>query len=155
MLPTKPNRRGRPRKAYDAITITADEYFRQFSELSLSEREKKSLEGVTKWELITIKVLLKLDFPTLSKLLNVTERAIYSYHPDEVISPIISDKILGIIEVYSYGYFIIGNINVRCDWMLNPNPRLNNQPPVDVLCTHSGLLEVRSLLTEMLTGQYH
>ena len=154
MVSTTTKHRGRPRKAYESITITADEYFRKFSELTLSEREKKSMEGITKWELVTLKVILKLDYGTLAKLLNITERVIYIHHPEEYFSQIISDKIMGLVELYSYGFFIFGDMDVTCEWMLKPNVRLENLPPIDLIQTHSGLLEVRSALTDILIGQY-
>ncbi len=149
MLPTNQGRRGRPRKTYETIIITPEEYFRQFSELSFQERERKSLEGISRRELTTIKVLLQLDYATLAKLLNITERTIHGHASEQVFSPIISDKIMGILEVYNYGFMIIGDMQSLYEWMFCPNSQINYSQPINMLRTHSGLLEVRALLTEL------
>lgn len=153
MLKSNQGHRRRSRKTYDTITITPEEYFRQFSGLSFSEREKKTLEGISRRELTTIKVLLQLDYAILAKLLNISERTIHGHTSEQVFSPIISDKIMGILEVYNYGFLIIGNMQSLYEWMFCPNSRINHTSPIEMLQTHSGLLEVRSLLAEMQKEQ--
>ena len=123
-------------------------------QMSMRERINIVEQGISKTQLTNIKILLKMDFDTLSDLLMVTDRTLHLKKGNSTFSPIISDRIMMLIELYSYGFDVLGRPEDFIEWMKRPNEQLLRRTPLEVIRTHPGLLQVRELLRKLRYGLY-
>lgn len=73
---------------------------------------------------------------------------------EDLFTPIVSDRIMALLELYSYGVEVIGEFELFNEWIKRPAENFIFHRPLDLLITYSGLLEVRNFLTEIKHGHY-
>lgn len=108
--------------------------------------------GITKAQLTRLKNVLGLDYFTLSGMLAITERTIHMKKEDETFSHIISDRIMGIAELYSYGYKVFGQRERFNAWMRMPNKYFQGRTPIELMDTQGGAKEVRDEIRRFEVG---
>lgn len=149
-----PKRRGRPRKSYDGLESRADVFFRRFSEMPFSDRELYVTDGVSLQFLLDLIKLLRIEIVQMEQFLFVDAGTLTSKGMEDIFSPIISDRILSLLELYNFGIEALGGFELFNEWMKKPSESFIFHRPIDIIMTHSGLLEVRRVLMEVKSGHY-
>lgn len=117
----------------------------------ITDKIKIVKQGVKKSDLADIRVELGLDYSVLSTILGVHERNLYIKKGDETFNKTISDKIMSIAELYSYGFEIFESKEHFNRWM-NTESKAWDMKPIDLLDTYVGLEEVRNEITRLEYG---
>lgn len=149
-----PKKRGRPRKIVDGLQCQTDRFFRQYANLPFSEKEEMVLKGITAKYLGDLMTLLRIDGALMERLLLLDSGALVPMKEEDTFGPIVSDRIMAILELYNYGVEAMGEFELFNEWMKRPSEKFVFHRPIDIINTHSGLLEVRQALLEVRTGYY-
>lgn len=120
--------------------------------IKFTEKNKIVKRGISKDQLAAIKEIFELDYGTLSDLLAVTDRTLHLKKGKDTFSQIVSDRVMALVEVYSYGYSVFGDRELFHTWMKSHNRALGGLTPLEAIETHPGLLEVRSLIRKVRKG---
>lgn len=125
-------------------------------ETRLSAFEKISLieKGISKKALQALKDVADLDYEQLAKLLNVGRTKLISKKENEKFDQDLSDKILGLAEIYSYGYSVFGEKENFNNWVFRSNKALGGKAPIDILNNSFGKEEVKNLIGRIEYGVY-
>jgi len=110
--------------------------------------------GITKSQLTHLKNVLSLDYFTLSGMLAITERTIHMKKEGETFSHIISDRIMAIAELYSYGYKVFGRQESFNTWMKMPNKYFQGRSPIQLMDTQVGAKEVKNEIRRFEVGTF-
>lgn len=102
------------------------------------------LAGITKANLTRLKEIFELDYYTFSQMLAVTERTIHMKDNHEIFSQIISDRIMNVAELYSFGYYVFGDRQRFNTWMKLPNRNFLQVAPIELMCTLVGSKQVEN-----------
>ena len=132
--------------------LTSPKALAALKELPLEERIRFVQAGISKVQLTEIKEILHFDYDLLSRLLLLTNRSMHLKKGNEVFNPSVSDRIMAILELYSFGYDVMGRFADFHEWMRRPSEQLMGNTPLNVIATHPGLLAVRSALTNIQFG---
>ncbi|MGX5820779.1 antitoxin Xre/MbcA/ParS toxin-binding domain-containing protein [Chitinophaga lutea] len=132
--------------------LSSFESIRDLQTVIFTEREKLVNAGISKDQLAALKEIFAFDYNTLSGLLSVTDRTLHLKKGEETFSHIISDRIMAIVELYSYGYTVFGERQLFHHWMKTPQAAFADRAPLEVIKTHPGLLQVREELSRMRRG---
>lgn len=117
----------------------------------LQDRIRFIESGITKTQLTKIKRLLHFDYDLLSRVLHITNRCMHLKKENDLFNVSVSDRLMAILELYSFGYEIMGGYANFHEWMLQENEVCMGKP-IDVINTHSGMLAVRTALTNIQFG---
>ena len=109
-------------------------------------------EGITKEELENLKEQSELDYAFLSKILAVTKATLHNKKGRERFDAYISERILLLADLYSYGYEIFGSRERFNRWMKIPNNALGGIRPLDLIDTLYGMEEVKHLIGRIAYG---
>ncbi|MGE7775515.1 antitoxin Xre/MbcA/ParS toxin-binding domain-containing protein [Chitinophaga sp. NPDC101104] len=149
-----PKKRGRPRKTVDGLHGQTDRFFQQFAKLPFSEKEEMVLNGITVKYLADLITFLRMDGALMERLLLLDSGELAPMKEEDKFGPVVSDRIMAILELYSYGVDSMGEFELFNEWMKRPSEKFVFHRPIDVINTHPGLLEVRQALHEIRTGYY-
>ena|SRR5579875_2115233 len=111
-------------------------------------------EGISKSELENLKEQTELDYETLSKILAVTKVTLHNKKGEERFNSFVSERILLLADIYSYGYSIFQNKEKFNRWMKSPIRALNYIPPVELCETVYGMEEVKNIIGRIEYGVY-
>lgn len=148
-----PRRRGRPRKSDKAPNPYPEDLLSYYQNAPFTERERLIRTGITKNQLVRLKTLMNIDYDMVAALLAVTNRCLHLKKGNDVFSPITTDRIAAILDMYCEGLEIFKSSEDLNEWLATPMAILNNRSPLDVAKTHPGLLKVRELLFRIRIGQ--
>lgn len=110
--------------------------------------------GITKEQLSRLKKVLDLDYFTLSGMLAITERTIHMKKDDETFSHIISDRIMYVADLYSYGYRVFGSRDSFNTWMRMPNKYFFGKTPIELMETQVGGKQVENEIYRYEVGTF-
>jgi putative toxin-antitoxin system antitoxin component (TIGR02293 family) len=110
--------------------------------------------GVTKKDLESLKDKTKLDYDELAKVLSVGRATLINKKGDDKFSPLLSEKIVGLADLYSYGYEVFEDKERFNQWILRPNQALGGQAPYDLIHNQFGREEVRNVIGRIEYGVY-
>jgi putative toxin-antitoxin system antitoxin component (TIGR02293 family) len=110
--------------------------------------------GVTKKDLESLKDKTELDYDELAKVLSVGRATLINKKGDDKFSPPLSEKIVGLADLYSYGYEVFEDKERFNQWMLRPNQALGGQAPYDLIHNQFGREEVRNVIGRIEYGVY-
>ncbi len=111
-------------------------------------------EGISKEELENLKDQAELDYTALAKILAVTKATLHGKKGKERFDAYISERILLLADLYSYGYEIFGNREKFNRWMKLPNRALGGIAPLDITDTLYGMEEVRHVIGRIAYGVF-
>ncbi len=148
-----PRRRGRPRKGDKAPNPYPEDLLTYYRNISFNERERIIRTGITKNQLVRLKNVMNIDYDMVAGLLAVTNRSLHLKKGNDVFSPITTDRIMAVLDLYCEGLQIFKSTEDLNKWLATPMVILNNRSPLDVAHTHPGLLKVRELLFRIGIGQ--
>lgn len=133
------------------LTITDDR-----PEHTLTSFEKIELieEGISKKALIKLKEKADLDYDQLSTILNVARATLINKKEKEKFNKDVSDKILSLADIYSYGYEVFEERDRFNVWVFRENQALGGQAPFDLLHNSFGREEVKNLIGRIDHGIY-
>ncbi|WP_119079462.1 antitoxin Xre/MbcA/ParS toxin-binding domain-containing protein [Chitinophaga alhagiae] len=164
--PEAKRRRGRPRKSEEILMHKESsinpfsnlenpmEFIHHYRDMHYSEKEKLIKWGFTKNQLVCIKNVLLLDYPTLASFLHVTQRSLHLRKENDRLNPWINDRVGALLELYCYALEVFANPLDAREWLKSPTALLAGQSPLVMSCTHPGLLKTRELLYRIRLGQF-
>lgn len=111
-------------------------------------------EGISKEELENLKEQTGLDYNMLSKILSVTKATLHNKKGKERFDTTVSERILLLADVYSFGYEVFGSPEKFNRWMKTPNRALGMELPLSLAETIYGIEEIRNLIGRIAYGVY-
>jgi|SRR6185437_11677967 len=128
----------------------------QKPERELSGFEKMHIvrDGVTKKDLELLKSKADLDYTMLAKALSVTRATLINKKRGERFGAGLSEKIVGMADLYSYGFEVFEDKERFNQWMSKPNKALGGQVPYDLIDNQFGREEVKNVIGRIEYGIY-
>lgn len=111
-------------------------------------------EGISKEELENLKEQTGIDYNVLAKVLAVTKATLHNKKGKARFDAFVSERILLLADIYSYGYTVFGDRDKFNRWMKTPNRALGHQSPLDLTETVYGMEEVKNLIGRIDYGVY-
>lgn len=111
-------------------------------------------EGISKTELENLKEQSELDYESLAKILAVTKATLHNKKGRDRFNAFVSERILLLADIYSYGYKVFGNREKFNRWMKRENWTLGEIAPLSLMDTLYGMEEVKHLIGRIEYGVY-
>ncbi len=111
-------------------------------------------DGVSKKDLELLKSKAELDYTMLAKALSVTRATLINKKRDQKFGLDLSEKIVGLADLYSYGFEVFENEDRFNQWMAQPNRALGGKVPYDLIDNQYGREEVKNLIGRIDYGVY-
>ena len=111
-------------------------------------------DGISKKGLETLKAITGFDYEQLAQVLNVARATLINKKSPEKFNTELSDKIMNLAEIFSYGYEVFEDMHKFNNWLRRPNQSLGGKSPFDLLHTSFGRQEVKNLLGRIDFGVY-
>lgn len=124
------------------------------SQLTGFEKMHIVRDGVTKKDLELLKDKADLDYTMLAKALAVTRATLINKKRSQKFGSALSEKILGMADLYSYGFEVFEDEDRFNQWMSRPNKALGGQAPYDLIDNQFGREEVKNLIGRIDYGIY-
>ena len=137
---------------FDVILANASK--KPESQLTGFEKMHIVRNGVSKNDLELLKSKTSLDYTMLAKALAVTRATLINKKRNEKFNAGLSEKILGMADLYSYGFEVFEDENRFNQWMSKPNKALGGQAPYDLIDNQFGREEVKNLIGRIDYGVY-
>lgn len=118
--------------------------------------EKMSIvhSGISKKDLESLKKKAGLDYDDLAKALSVTRATLINKKGSQKFNPAVSERIVSLADIYSYGYEVFEDKERFNHWMFRPNQALGGKIPYDFLDNQFGREEIRNLIGRIDYGVY-
>jgi putative toxin-antitoxin system antitoxin component (TIGR02293 family) len=125
-------------------------------EAQMMPLEKMSIVriGVSKKDLEGLKEKTALDYDKLAKALSVTRATLINKKREEKFNASLSERIVGLADIYSYGYEVFEDGERFNQWMFRPNRALGGQAPYDLIDNQFGREEIRNIIGRIEYGVY-
>lgn len=137
-----------------AFSFLKDSQSTSASDLSPFEKMHVIREGVSKKDLEILKSKSELDYTTLAKALSVTRATLINKKRGERFNSGLSEKIIGLADLYSFGFEVFENEAAFNQWMQKPNQALGGEIPLDIIDNQFGREEVKNVLGRIAYGVY-
>ncbi len=111
-------------------------------------------EGISKKDLENLKEKTDLDYNQLSKVLSVARATLINKKGTAKFDMVLSERIVGVADIYSYGYEVFEDETRFNDWIFRANQSLGGQSPYDLLDNQYGREEVKNLIGRIDYGVY-
>jgi putative toxin-antitoxin system antitoxin component (TIGR02293 family) len=111
-------------------------------------------EGISKKDLEHLKNTAELDYDQLAWALSVTRATLINKKGAEKFSPSLSERIVSLADIYSYGYEVFDDDEKFNNWILRSNRALGGQAPYGLLDNQYGREEVKNLIGRIDYGVY-
>ncbi len=110
--------------------------------------------GISKNYLETFKKATALDYDSLAGALSVTRATLINKKGAQKFSDQVSEKIVSLADLYSFGYEVFEDKDKFNKWMFIPNQALGGLAPFDIIDNYYGKEEVRNLIGRIAYGVY-
>jgi len=124
------------------------------SRMTSMEKMKMVQIGVSKSDLENLKEKAALGYDTLARMLSVGRATLINKKGKEKFAPVLSEKIVSLADIYSYGYEVFQDAGRFNQWIFKPNQALGGKTPYSVLDNQFGREEVRSIIGRIDYGVY-
>ena len=124
------------------------------SHMTPIEKMDISRTGVSKKDLVSLKEKTSLDYDKLAKTLSVTRSTLINKKAGEKFNSTVSEKIVGLAEIYSYGYEVFEDKEKFNSWISRPNKALGGKTPFELLDSQFGREEVKNIIGRIDYGVY-
>ncbi len=111
-------------------------------------------DGISKDYLETFKKATSLDYDSLAGALSVTRATLINKKGAQKFSDQVSEKIVSLADLYSFGYQVFEDKDNFNKWMFVPNQALGGLAPFDIIDNYYGKEEVRNLIGRIAYGVY-
>ena len=117
-------------------------------EIHLSSFEKITMvrNGIPKNALEHFKRKTGLDYDQLASILSVARATLINKKGAAKFNQTLSEKILGLADIYSYGYEVFEDQDRFNQWIFRSNKALAGQAPYDLLDNQYGREEVKNII---------
>lgn len=122
--------------------------------LTALEKRGIVIKGVSKEDLVHLKEIAGLDYSSLSKALTVTKATLINKKDGQKFSADLSEKIVGLADIYSYGYSVFEDTERFNDWMHKPNQALGGEEPYSLVDSQFGREEVKDIIGRIEYGVF-
>lgn len=117
-------------------------------------RYKKSVDGITKSQFLSIVGLTGLTLTDFTDLLPVSKRTIEKVKNEELLRPDISDRVLVLGSIYQQGIDLFGSKESFNQWLHSPLVALGGEKPFHLLETSNGISLVSDVMGRLAYGVY-
>jgi putative toxin-antitoxin system antitoxin component (TIGR02293 family) len=124
------------------------------SQMTALEKMDVVREGVSKRDLEHLKEKAQLDYDKLARALSVTRATLINKQKDQKFGSVVSEKIVSLADIYSYGYEVFEDEDKFNHWMFKSNRALGGKAPYDLVDNQFGREEVRNLIGRIDYGVY-
>lgn len=138
----------------DDLVILTQAAKKPESRMTSFEKIRLIKQGITKIDLENLKQKADLDYNQLAKVLSVARATLINKKGEERFDSFLSEKIVGVADVYSYGYEVFEDADHFNNWIFKPNKALGGYSPYDLLDNQFGREEVRNLIGRIDYGVY-
>ena len=111
-------------------------------------------QGISKKALEELKQKAGLDYDQLASILSVGRATLINKKGNDKFNQTLSEKILGLADIYSYGYEVFEDKERFNEWIFRPNRSLGGQMPYDLLDNQYGREEVKNVIGRIDFGVY-
>lgn len=111
-------------------------------------------EGISKKDLEHLKQKTDLDYNQLSKVLSVARATLINKKGNAKFDTVLSERIVGVADIYSYGYEVFEDESRFNEWIFRSNQALGGQTPYDLLDNQYGREEIKNLIGRIDYGVY-
>ena len=118
------------------------------------EKMNMASSGIRKSDLVNLKEKAKLDYDKLAKALAVTRATLINKKGKAKFSVALSERIVGLADIYSYGYAVFEDVDRFNQWMFRANKALGGQIPYDIIGNQFGREEVKNIIGRIDYGVY-
>lgn len=137
-----------------ALPILSDATNKPESHMTPLEKMGIAREGISKKDLESLKEKTALDYDKLAVALSVTRATLINKKGEEKFNSTLSERIIDLAGLYSYGYEVFEDEARFNQWMFRPNRALGGQAPYDVIDNQFGREEVRNIIGRIDYGVY-
>ncbi len=124
------------------------------SHMTAFEKMNIVRKGISKKDLELLKEKAELDYSMLAKALSVTRATLINKKGDQKFGLDLSEKILGLADLYSFGFEVFEDEDRFNQWMIRPNRALGGQAPYDLIDNQYGREEIKNLIGRIAYGVY-
>lgn len=117
-------------------------------------RYHKANEGITKADFLSIATMTGMNLTEFSSLLPVSKRTIEKVKDQELLSPLVSDRVLQIGTLFRYGIDVFEDIASFQAWLHTSLIALGGKKPINLMNNDTGISIVRDLLGRIEHGVY-
>ncbi|GGM99503.1 hypothetical protein GCM10010967_36830 [Dyadobacter beijingensis] len=110
--------------------------------------------GISKNDFEGFKNKTGLDYDQLANALSVARATLINKKGDEKFNQSLSERIVSLADIYSYGYEVFEDVERFNSWVFRPNKALGGQRPFDFLDNQFGREEVKNLIGRIDYGVY-
>lgn len=103
-------------------------------------------DGISKEEPENLKEQTGVDYTMLSRILSITTATLHDKKGKEWFDTTVSERILLLADIYSYGYMVFKEQEKCNRWMKTPNRALVNEILLNLAKKIYGIEEVKNLL---------
>lgn len=111
-------------------------------------------KGITKSDFLVIVAESGLNLSQFSALLPVSKRTIEKVKDEELLSPVVSDRVLQLASLFSHGTLVLGSKEDFQDWLHGSLIALGGKKPINFITNDTGISMVRDLLGRIEHGVY-
>lgn len=123
-------------------------------DLTSVQKMKIIKNGITKSYLVNLKNKTDLDYDALAKALSVTRSTLINKKGNQKFNDKLSERIVALADLYSFGYAIFEDENRFNAWMSHPNQALGGKTPFDFIDNQYGREEIHNLIGRIAYGVY-
>lgn len=111
-------------------------------------------EGIIKKDLELLKEKAAMDYTMLAKILGVTRATLINKKKNEKFNASLSEKILSLADLYSFGFEVFGDEKRFNQWMGKPNQAIGGHIPYNIIDNQYGREEVKNIIGRIAYGVY-
>jgi putative toxin-antitoxin system antitoxin component (TIGR02293 family) len=145
-----------PKTSKGLQTVREDKaiYATGVATLTPIEKMQMAEKGVSKIYLEKFKHMANLDYQRLAGALAVTRATLINKKKEEKFNPALSERIVGLADIYDYGFKVFEDKEKFNRWMVAPNRALGGKAPFDIINSQFGREEVKNILGRIEYGVY-
>jgi putative toxin-antitoxin system antitoxin component (TIGR02293 family) len=110
--------------------------------------------GLSKNDLVQLKDKSGLGYDQLADVLSAARTTLINKKGTERFSRDLSERILSLADIYSYGYKVFEEVAAFNEWIDTPNAALGGKKPFDLLNNQFGREEIKNLIGRIEYGVY-
>ena len=110
--------------------------------------------GISKKDLENLKAKTRLDYDKLANALSVTRATLINKKKQEKFNAALSERIISLADIYSYGYEVFEDEDRFNKWMFRPNQALGGKLPYEFIDNQFGREEIKNLIGRIDYGVY-
>ena len=140
----------------DVQSLKEDKAIYATSVMTLTPIEKMQMaqKGVSKIYLEKLKDMANLDYQKLATALAVTRATLINKKKQDKFNASLSERIVGLADLYDYGFKVFEDKEKFNRWMVAPNKALGGKAPFDIINSQFGREEVKNILGRIEYGVY-